>query len=273
MRIVIITILAIILTHKVSSQEHKHLQKSEVIARNKVYSIYQYDGLDSLGFIEKFPNAYYSKYNEEGSIIEDNNYLSFIDKNNNWIAEEYKNYYMYDTTGNQIAFIQMSLNSDEPFRIISVNSYNQNPGKHLNAYLNGEDEFTFSENDITDKRYFGDTLQIGKFRKRTYSINDSTIYNDIFYNKKEKIDSIVFYSISIGKSTQSESASSLIYHYDKNGSINKITRKHYSNRTFIKPHMIETYSYNLKGLVESRKIEFPENNSIEIQKFRYSFRE
>ncbi len=257
-------------------QEHQFVNSKEVLMKNKVTKIFQYDASDSLKFIQKYPNGYYSIVDDLGRVVEANNYTYFITKEGETITREYKNYSFYDSLNNQIGFIQMFINLEDPFRIITLKSfdYNSNKIKTVNLEENNEYEskFVFREEEIQRKKtFFGDTISINKFSKRTYSVSDSSIYLDLFYNKKDQIDSSIFHNSCIGKNGSNDCYIKTKYLYGKDNVISIKTIENYSETAKSNPLLKRKIIYHTNGLVKSVLTEFIDSGTKEFTKYIYYY--
>ncbi|MGV3612211.1 MAG: hypothetical protein ACO1N0_14725 [Fluviicola sp.] len=264
-------------------QEHSSLFQPEVMKKNRVLKVLEYHPEDSLTFFKKYPKGFYSKYDKEGRTIESNHYSHIYQKEGDWLTESFINYYIYDSSGKQIAFISKFEEGDQPFRYINLTL----PGKTLDSVdiVSLKDQYnpTFrftSESTHKKESFFRDTIEIGKRHKRLISIEDSSMYMDLYFNKKGAIDSSIFYtthySYSHGHTFINSGKSVTCYFYFKDGGIEKITEREYGSEDgILQMETGVTYFFLENGLLERMAHEIysgAQKPDVYITKFSYTFR-
>jgi len=262
-----------------SAQEHQFLNKRETIVENGVYKMIQYDALDSLTFMDEFSNGYYSIYNEEGEKVKSNSYRSHIDKNGAAIHEEYINYYIYDSLGEQIGMIQMFPELDEPFNIISLKSISEDRKTVRIASLESDfdgDEFIFKEYPYSRPiKGIGDTINIDGSHYRAYGVLDSALYLDLFYAENGSIDSTIFHSKCNGTIRGMKCSTKTIFSYSSNGAILGKFITYRTSTSEVNPYLTKEVRYMENGLIDSIETNYL-NSSIDettLFRFEYKFRE
>lgn len=199
MKITIYLIISIITLNYSFGQEHQYLNTSEVIKRNNVYKMLEYNPEDSLKYFETYPSGYYSKYDKLGRITESNHYSSY-EKDSVWYPNMFINYYLYDSLNNRIGFAQIHEEMESPFRFFEIKSFDNGKDSVMTARLldswQMNSEFVFSTESIKKKeQFFGDTISISKRHKRLISVKDSLIFMDIYLNHKGKTDSTILHKM------------------------------------------------------------------------------
>lgn len=275
----IIFVLLNFITINLNAQEIQFTVNKKAIIQNDVYKVYQYNSTDSLKFIEDFPNGYYACFNEDGNIIESNGYHTYYDHNLKTISDEYKNYYFYDSLGNQNGFIQMYTDRRlNPFNKISLNNVDLNNKKinhvTLKNHYSFDTKFIFTQENIElEEKKFSDTLSIDSSHSIIYSLVDSSIYQNIYLNKKGMIDSTITYFNNFSKNgEQFPSYAKMRYLYDLDDNI--ISKKviYYSQNSNMKAHLIREINYHENGLTNWTKINFIEEDESETMEFEYHIR-
>lgn len=264
-------------------QEHSSLFQPEVMKKNRVLKVLEYHPEDSLEFFKKYPKGFYSKYDKEGRIIESNHYSYIHQKEGDWLTELFINYYIYDSSGKQIAFISKFEEGDQPFRYIDLTL----PGKTHDSVdiVSLKDQYTpsfrfTSESTHKKESFFGDTIELGKRHKRLISVEDSLKYLDLYFNKKGVVDSTIFHTThhtySHGHTFINSGKQITSYSYFKNGAIEKITERGYAHENGI-PEIESGVSYFFleNGLLERMTHEIYSSDQkpdIYMTKFIYTFR-
>lgn len=265
-----------------TGQEHRGLLSQETLIKNRVHTIFQYDASDSLQFMTNFPNGYYSIYNEDGNVILSNNYTRTFGEKAEDIWEEYKNYYFYNGNGDRIGFIQMYVDAETPFRMISLQSMNavgdsiqtvtMETGQDVDNW--GDTYFAFRKTPLMEPRfYFGDTILVSPFHRRSYVVADTTMFEDIFFNSSNTIDSTIFHSKSYGKRTTEPHFLTTTFQYTADNQLRSKTRSSRAITLDASPSSITTVNYTQNGLITSIETYYSETNSTEIMKYLYTFRE
>lgn len=261
-------------------QEHSSLFQPEVMKKNRVLKVLEYHPEDSLAFFKKYPEGYYSKYNKEGRMIESNHYSSY-EHEGIWYPNMFINYYVYDSLGEQIAFISKFEDGDQPFRYINV-TLPRKTGDSVDIvslkdqYKPGFRMLTESTNE--KEPFFRDTIDLGKRHKRLISVEDSTIYMDLYFNKQGLKDSMIFYGNGYThtgrKSTPYTSRNTMHYSYFKDGTLKSVVKRTYNTTNGItKLYSGEKYFFLENGLLDQMGNYFGDTeNKLVYSKFIYTFR-
>lgn len=257
------------------SQEHSSLFQSKTISQNKVFKVLEYDPEDSIRFFDKFPDGYYSKYDKMGRMTESNHYSSYEDAGV-WHPNMFTNYYMYDSLDNQIAFVQIHHEMENPFRFLQVSSYNGSDTVRIARLKESwqlNSAFLFEEKiKIEKSKFWEDTLKISKRHYFLKSIADSTITMDIYFDKKGKIDSTIFKAPATGWIGKHVSEKITKYDYYQNGKVKSIIQNSYQIKNTRNLYSITEYYFLENELLDRLRTYFATNNTWSESKFKYFFR-
>lgn len=257
------------------SQEHITLFQSKSISQNKVFKVLEYDPEDSIRYFEQYPEGIYSKYDKLGRITESNHYSSY-ESGGIRHSNMFKNYYMYDSLDNQIAFVQIHDEMENPFRFMQVRAFNETDTiqiARLNESHQLNSEFLFETKQKVAKTFFwGDTIKISKRHHTLKSPNDSTISMDIYYNNNGTKDSIITKSVGSELSRKFKTETVTTYGYFQNGNIKSVTINKYHYKKSRETYMIEEYYFLENGLLDKIRTYFEINKEWKVSKFKYFIR-
>jgi len=266
------------------SQEHSSLFQPETMKKNRVLKVLEYHPEDSVEFFKKFPEGYYSKYDRSGRMVESNSYSSYESKEGIWVPNIFRNYYIYDSLGKNIAFISKYDDGDQPFRSINITSAHKSGDSMDLATLTREykPDFRFTTEPIKEKTaFFGDTIEIGKRHKRLIAIEDSAMYMDLYFNKQGWKDSMVFYGKGYThtgrKNIPHTNRSVTHYSYFKDGTLKSaVKRNSQTTNGLTKLDYEEVYSLLENGLLDTLKrttyYDLDKGPITTFSKFMYTFR-
>lgn len=256
-------------------QEHRSLFQSKTIKHNKVYKIVEYNPEDSILFFEKYPDGYYSKYDKRGRMTESNGYSSY-ESAGVWHPNMFKNYYLYDSLDNQIAFVQIHDEMESPFRFLEVSSFSESDTikiARLKESYQMNSEFIFEEKIKTNKsKPWGDTLKISKRHYFLKSITDSSITMDIYFDKKGMKDSTIFRAPAAGWIGKHISENITKYNYYQNGKVKSIIQNSYQIKNSLELYSVYEYYFLENELLDMLKSYYSTNNEWTVRKYKYFFR-
>lgn len=275
MKTTLIAILFMFICNCTLSQEHRSLFQLKTIKQNKVYKILEYNPEDSIHFFEKYPDAFYSKYDKLGRMTESNGYSSY-ENAGVWHPNMFTNYFLYDSLDNQIAFVQIYDEMENPFRFLEISSFSESDTIKIaklkeSHQLNSE--FLFEEKIKTEKsKFWGDTLKISKRRYFLKSIIDSTITMDIYFDKKGIIDSTIFKTLATGWIGEHVSEKITKYDYYQNGKVKSIIQNSFQIKNSRELYSITEYYFLENDLLDMLKTYYSINNEWTVRKYKYFFR-
>lgn len=254
------------------SQEHRTLFQSEAIKQNKVFKVLEYNPEDSLSFFEQYPEGYYSKFDKLGRITESNNYSPY-ESEGVWKPSMFKNYYLYDSLDNQIAFIQIHDEMECPFRFLEVSSFNESDTINL-AWLKVSyqinSEFIFETKQKPKKlNFWGDTLKITKRHFCLTALNDSSMTMDIYYDKNGLKDSTIFKSIGSGLNGTFKTETITSYDYYKNGNLRTVVVKRFNLKNGSELYSIQEYYFLENELLDKIRTYYTINKMWDVRQFKY----
>ena len=271
-----ILIIILIFTSNCSlSQEHRSLFQPKIIKQNKVIKILEYFPEDSIRFFEKYPDGYFSKYDKLGRMIESNHYSSY-ENAGVWHPNMFTNYYLYDSLDNQIAFIQIHHEMENPFEYLEIKKYGECDTIKIASLKESQQlnsEFIFEEKIKTDKsQFWEDTLKKSKRHYFLKSITDSTITMDLYFDKKGKLDSTIFIAPATGWIGKHVSEKITKYDYYQNGKVKSIIQNSYQIKNSRKLYSINEYYFFENELLNLLKSYYSSNNKWTVRKYKYFFR-
>jgi hypothetical protein len=273
---VFVTLILISIELTVFSQEHSILFEQNIILKNKIYKVLEYDPIDSLEYFNKYPNGFYSIYDKFGRVTRSNHYSPF-ETDNIWISGEFKNYYLYDSLDNKVGFIQIHEDFDSPFRFIDLKSFDYENNKVKRASLESSWEVTsnivFVENEIKkEKQTHIDTVVLNNFHKQIFYNGDSVNYLDLYLNNDQLIDSTVYHGTCYGSIGKHDCETKVIYDYYSNGVVKKKIEQHFQLLKEWKLYSEYEYFYYQNGLLDQITKYYSGNERKIISKFKYYYR-
>lgn len=228
---------------------------NEVLVKNKVKKIFEYDALDSLNFMKEHPNGSYNAYNEDGQRIEYNWYSMKEDENGNQLFEECKTYQLYDySSGELIGSVSINPTSEESIYSIDLEERDEKTGIVKSVELgNGYGGAYISFDEKMQEN--NDTIQVSKFHKRIYWNEDSSYIEDIYLNSFLLIDSTILtfetYPVTKGAGPKDTSKSRIKSVYTIQNGLNLRIKCEFSEEPYTQLDQIWQMEYLENGLLES----------------------
>lgn len=258
------------------AQEHSFLFQAKSIKENNVFKVLEYDPEDSVGFFEKYPEGYYSKYDRNGRMNE-SNYYSY-EYNDGWhVTYMIKNFYLYDSVDNQVAVVQIADELESPIQYMSVASFGTSDTIQF-AYLKRGNKLipeVIFDIKLKERKssYWRDTVKVSKRHYFLQSLKDSTITMDIYYNKDRLKDSVIFRSPGSGSMGIYRSEKIITYSYYPNGIIKTIKEESYQITKTRVLSAIKEYYFLENELLDRLRSYYPkESPQWTERKFKYFLR-
>lgn len=257
------------------AQVQTYLLNKNVLMKNQVYRVEQYPVKDSVSFFKEYPHGYYALFNEEGKLVEKNEYA--YDNLGDLIQKEQKTCFFYNLEGNRIGSAKLLVDSENPLRNVSFMKMDTVSNKIQSVFFHSYGDETASvefEEEMIDSKnsYRSDTIWLTKYYAKIpfFYFEDSTFWENLYFNKQGKVDSAQRIEPVFSKPTIENHTVKSFFNYFKDGSLKTKTEKYFDTKE--KLYLVKEYHYLENGLLTSIISQYTSNKEKKEEHFVYHIR-